>query len=52
MWEFYLYISESAFRRYGHSVFQLQLAKKLDAVPITRAYIPAAEDALALAGAA
>jgi cyclopropane fatty-acyl-phospholipid synthase-like methyltransferase len=36
MWEFYLCVSESAFRRYGHSVFQLQLAKKLDAVPITR----------------
>jgi cyclopropane-fatty-acyl-phospholipid synthase len=50
MWEFYLCISESAFRRYGHSVFQLQLAKKLDAVPITRAYIPAAEGALAAAG--
>jgi cyclopropane fatty-acyl-phospholipid synthase-like methyltransferase len=27
MWEFYLCISGTAFRRYGHSVFQLQLTK-------------------------
>jgi cyclopropane-fatty-acyl-phospholipid synthase len=43
MWEFYLCISESAFRHYGHSVFQLQLAKRLDTVPTTRDYITAAE---------
>jgi cyclopropane-fatty-acyl-phospholipid synthase len=42
-WEFYLCISETAFRRYGHSVFQLQLAKRIDAVPITRDYIAVAE---------
>lgn len=46
MWEFYLCISESAFRRRGHSVFQLQLAKRIDTVPLTRDYIASAERAL------
>jgi cyclopropane-fatty-acyl-phospholipid synthase len=44
MWEFYLCISELAFRHRGHFVFQLQLAKKIDAVPITRDYIAEAEE--------
>ena len=44
MWEFYLSISESAFRRFGHSVFQIQLAKRIDVVPITRDFIAAAEN--------
>jgi cyclopropane-fatty-acyl-phospholipid synthase len=39
MWEFYLSASESAFRYEYHAVFQIQLAKKLDAVPLTRTYI-------------
>jgi cyclopropane-fatty-acyl-phospholipid synthase len=39
MWEFYLVGSELAFRRLGHMVFQLQLAKRLDAVPLTRDYV-------------
>jgi cyclopropane-fatty-acyl-phospholipid synthase len=39
MWEFYLTGSELAFRRMGHIVFQLQLAKRQDAVPLTRDYI-------------
>jgi cyclopropane-fatty-acyl-phospholipid synthase len=39
MWEFYLCISELAFRYRGHMVFQLQLAKRLDAAPLTRDYI-------------
>jgi cyclopropane-fatty-acyl-phospholipid synthase len=43
MWEFYLCISEMAFRYRGHFVFQLQVAKKLDAVPITRDYIAETE---------
>lgn len=38
MWEFYLCISEVAFRYRDHSVVQLQLAKRVDAVPITRSY--------------
>jgi cyclopropane-fatty-acyl-phospholipid synthase len=39
MWEFYLIGSELTFRRMGHMVFQLQLAKRQDAVPLTRDYI-------------
>jgi cyclopropane-fatty-acyl-phospholipid synthase len=43
MWEFYLCVSEIAFRYRGHMVFQLQLAKRVDAVPLTRDYIGEAE---------
>lgn len=39
MWEFYLAVSEMAFRRLGHAVFQLQIAKRPDAVPLTRDYL-------------
>jgi cyclopropane-fatty-acyl-phospholipid synthase len=39
MWEFYLVGSELTFRRLGHMVFQLQLAKRQDAVPLTRDYV-------------
>ncbi len=39
MWEFYLTASELAFRRLGHMVFQIQIAKRQDAVPLTRDYI-------------
>jgi cyclopropane-fatty-acyl-phospholipid synthase len=43
MWEFYLCVSEIAFRHRDHMVFQLQLAKKIDAVPVTRDYIGVAQ---------
>jgi cyclopropane-fatty-acyl-phospholipid synthase len=43
MWEFYLIGSELAFRHGGHMVFQIQLAKRQDAVPLTRDYITAGE---------
>lgn len=39
MWEFYLAASEMAFRHQGMMVFQIQLAKRVDAVPITRNYL-------------
>ena len=39
MWQFYLAGAIAAFRHDGHLVFQLQLTRKRDAVPITRAYI-------------
>jgi len=39
MWEFYLICSELAFRYQGQMVFQIQVAKRSDAVPITRDYI-------------
>ncbi len=39
MWEFYLQSCEVGFRRMGWMVFQLQLAKSIDTVPLTRDYI-------------
>lgn len=39
MWEFYLQGSEAAFRWGGLVVFQLQLAKRLDRLPLTREYL-------------
>jgi len=39
MWEFYLAGSEMAFRQQGHLVFQMQLSKSIDAVPLTRDYM-------------
>jgi cyclopropane-fatty-acyl-phospholipid synthase len=46
MWEFYLAASEMAFRHQGMMVFQIQLAKRVNAVPITRDYIPREENRL------
>jgi cyclopropane-fatty-acyl-phospholipid synthase len=39
MWEFYLIGSELGFRRLGQMVFQIQLTRRQDAVPLTRDYI-------------
>ena len=39
MWEFYLAGAEMDFRYLNAIVFQLQLAKRIDAVPLTRDYI-------------
>jgi cyclopropane-fatty-acyl-phospholipid synthase len=39
MFEFYLCGSELAFRRGGHMVFQIQLAARQDAAPLTRDYM-------------
>jgi cyclopropane-fatty-acyl-phospholipid synthase len=39
MWEMYLVGSEIAFRRGGLLVFQMQLAKRVDAVPLIRDYM-------------
>jgi cyclopropane-fatty-acyl-phospholipid synthase len=39
MWEFYLAGAELAFRNQGHMVFQMQLARDQEAVPLTRDYI-------------
>jgi cyclopropane-fatty-acyl-phospholipid synthase len=46
MWEFYLASAEAAFRCEGLVVFQLQLCKSPDAVPMTRDYIQVREQAL------
>lgn len=51
MWEFYLAGSEVAFRREGHMVFQIQMAKRVDTVPRTRDYIHEWENANATVGA-
>jgi cyclopropane-fatty-acyl-phospholipid synthase len=45
MFEFYLSGSELVFRREGHMVFQIQLAHRQTAVPLTRDYIIASEAA-------
>lgn len=47
MWEYYLAMSESAFRHDLHFVFQMQLARHLEAVPYTRNYQRDAEADLA-----
>jgi cyclopropane-fatty-acyl-phospholipid synthase len=39
MWEVYLVGCEMGFRHQGLVVFQIQIAKKLDAVPLNRDYI-------------
>ena len=39
MWEFYLASCEAAFRHTGLVVFQIQLSKCIDAVPLIRGYI-------------
>jgi len=43
MWEFYLACSEMAFRKQNLMVFQLQITKRQNVVPITRDYIPREE---------
>jgi cyclopropane-fatty-acyl-phospholipid synthase len=39
MWEFYLAVSEMSFRYGGLMVFQAQLTRQIDAVPLTRDYL-------------
>lgn len=46
MWEFYLAASECGFRHSGLVVFQIQLAKRQEVVPLTRDYIGKREAAL------
>ncbi|WP_183448572.1 SAM-dependent methyltransferase [Microvirga lupini] len=46
MWECYLAMSESAFRWQDAVVFQVQLARRNDVVPLTRAYMAEREAAL------
>ena len=43
MWDYYLASSEISFRWLGHMNFQIQLAKRVDTVPMTRDYIGQAE---------
>jgi len=46
MWEFYLAASEMAFREQAMMVFQLQLTKRQEVVPMTRDYIAREETRL------
>lgn len=43
MWEYYLATSEVAFRHLGLVVFQIQMARLQDAVPLTRDYLLGSE---------
>jgi len=47
MFEFYLGIAEQSFRHRRQFIFQIQLAKNVDVLPITRDYIGEAERAFA-----
>lgn len=47
MFEFYLGVSEMSFRQGGQEVFQIQLAKSVETVPVTRDYIIETERQLA-----
>ncbi len=47
MWDFYLAGSEAAFRWQDLIVFQIQLTRRNDTLPMTRGYIEKAEKALA-----
>ena len=47
MWEFYLAACEVGFRYGGLMVLQVQLAKRVHVVPLTRSYVGAREAALA-----
>lgn len=50
MWEFYLAGCEAGFRHGGLLNFQIQLTKRIDAVPLTRDYIVDCEHSLAAEG--
>ncbi|MEC9246701.1 MAG: SAM-dependent methyltransferase, partial [Pseudomonadota bacterium] len=47
MWEFYLAGSEASFRWQEMVVFQIQLTKKRETLPVTRTYIGETEKQLA-----
>jgi cyclopropane-fatty-acyl-phospholipid synthase len=49
MWEFYLAASEISFRYMKNTVFQIQIAKRQEAVPLTRDYLTEAEGRLTAA---
>ncbi len=52
MWEFYLAGCVTAFRNSGHMVFQIQMTRRVETVPVTRDYMVDVErDMLARAGA-
>ncbi|HTQ15567.1 MAG TPA: cyclopropane-fatty-acyl-phospholipid synthase family protein [Rhizomicrobium sp.] len=50
MWDFYLTAMEVAFRRQHLCVYQIQLARRVDALPITRDYMLEDERSMRFAG--
>jgi cyclopropane-fatty-acyl-phospholipid synthase len=50
MWDFYLASSEMAFRRDGLVVYQIQMTKSVDTLPMTRDYMFEAERTMRFAG--
>ncbi|MGQ0742141.1 MAG: class I SAM-dependent methyltransferase [Alphaproteobacteria bacterium] len=50
MWDFYLAGAETSFRKWNVAVFQIQLVKSLDALPITRDYMFEAERGMRFSG--
>ena len=48
MWDFYLAGCEVAFRYMNQMVFQIQIARRQDAVPLTRDYLTDAENAISV----
>jgi cyclopropane-fatty-acyl-phospholipid synthase len=50
MWDFYLAAMEASFRRQGLVVSQIQLARRIDSLPITRDYMLEAERTMKFAG--
>ena len=50
MWEYYLASAELGFRYSGHMNFQLQLSRRVDALPLTRDYMVDRERSAAAAG--
>jgi cyclopropane-fatty-acyl-phospholipid synthase len=46
MWEFYLAASEMSFRHQNMMVMQIQMAKRIDTIPITRDYLAREEGRL------
>jgi cyclopropane-fatty-acyl-phospholipid synthase len=44
MWEYYLVLCEIGFRRRTNVVFQMQLTRRLDVLPMTRDYIGRLEE--------
>ena len=50
MWEFYLAACEASFRHDDLVVFQFQLARRLDTLPVTRGYMEGAQTSTVIAG--
>jgi cyclopropane-fatty-acyl-phospholipid synthase len=52
MWDFYLAGAESTFRHWDLAVYQIQIAKSLTALPLTRDYMFDAERSMRFSGVA